>query len=100
AVQIAERDDFEKAGSIADGMMSPDYVYAAIAARQSAAGDDMVALKTLEMIEFPSAEVTALQAMASASVQAGNEQKAIEYLAAAVEAAEEIEHDEEKIRAL
>src|SRR5437764_9367640 len=80
AVQLAEKGDYAKAGSIADGMMTPDYVYAAVAARQSVAGDEETALQTLEMIDFPSAGVAALQAMASANLPADKHEKAVEYL--------------------
>lgn len=100
AIRMAMKGDFGKAQSVADVMAHPDFVYAAIAARQSAGGDETAAFRTLEAIEFASARVSALQAMASANLSNNESEKAVEYLEKAVLAANEIEHDEEKIRAL
>ena len=89
AIQMAMKGDFPKARDIADSMIHPDFVYAAIAVQQSAGGDEAEAFSTLGAIEFPSAVVSALQGMASANFGDEKRAKAIEYLDKAVTAAGE-----------
>ena len=54
----------------------------------------------LDRIDFPAARVTALQHIAAAAIEKGEFGKATDTLDKAAAAAREIEHDEERIRAL
>jgi tetratricopeptide (TPR) repeat protein len=94
----ADKGQFEKAGDIAVRMMHPDAVYARIAIGQAAAGDDKAARKTIEEIEFPRDAVTALNGMAAQKNDSGDDAASIELLSLAQTEADEIEHDEERIR--
>lgn len=96
----ASKGQAEAARSIAGQMEHADFVVGAIAVGQSATGDDAGALATLDTIDFPTAKATALQQIASAKIEGGDTVKAADMLDLAVIAANEIEHDEEKIRAL
>lgn len=89
----------EKAVEVADAMAHPDFVYAGVAVNQAENGDDAAANATLDRIEFPNARVSALLQIASANIGKEGFEKAAESLEAAVAVADEIEHDEEKIRA-
>jgi hypothetical protein len=81
-------------------MVHPDEVLAAIAAERSAAGDTAAAEQTLSSIEFAAARVSALHAIARHYLKDAQTEAAVATLSKAVEAADEIEHDEERIRAL
>ena len=94
----ADNGQFEKAGDIAVRMTHPDAVYARIAIGQAAAGDDEAARKTIEEIEFPRDAVTALNGMAAQRKSEGDDAGATEILLLAQKEADEIEHDEERIR--
>jgi tetratricopeptide (TPR) repeat protein len=96
----AGKGDFAKAAEIADTLAHPDFVYAGIAMKQAVDGDDAAAKATLERIEFAAARVSALQQTAAARLEGGKTEKAVSTLDDAVAAAADIEHDEEKIRAL
>ena len=85
---------------IADMMVHPDIVYSAIAVHQAGNGDDAGLDDTLNRIEFPSAMTSALQSIADAHIDSGNTEKAVNVLERAAMSADEIEHDEEKIRVL
>jgi tetratricopeptide (TPR) repeat protein len=85
---------------IADMMNHPDLVYSAVAVQQAAGGDEAGADETLARLEFFSARTSALQSIADAHTEKGNTEKAIQALEAAAMSAEEIEHDEERIRTL
>lgn len=100
ALVKAAKGDTAKAAEIADTMVHPDFVYAAVAVRQAADGGESAAAETLERIEFAAARVSALQRMALAGLEKGEKEKTVALLDNAVAAAAEIEHDEEKIRAL
>lgn len=97
ALAKAAKGQIAKALEIADSMAHPDFVYAGVAVNQAASGDESAAMVTIERIEYPTARVSAFQQIASAHLENG---KAVEYLDLAAAAAGEIEHDEEKIRAL
>ena len=100
ALKVVVNGDIEKAREIAADMTHPDFVYAGIAVRQAADGDELTAFATIKEIEFSGARVLALQNIASANIEAEKNTKAVESLEKAVESANEIEHDEEKIRSL
>jgi hypothetical protein len=99
ALTMAAKSRTDKAAEVAATMTHPDFVYAGIAVNQATSGDATAADATLDGIEFPAARVNALQQIASAQVEA-NGDEAIRTLDRACGAADEIEHDEEKIRAL
>jgi tetratricopeptide (TPR) repeat protein len=98
ALVMAMRGDIEKARAIADTMVHPDFVYAAIAERQAASGDEPSAMTTIETIDFPTARVSALQHISATQICEKTSEKAVETLRHALESAGQIEHDEEKIR--
>lgn len=99
-LQKAANGEFEKAREIASGMAHPDSVYGGIAFKQAEAGDQNAAGETLELIEFPGASVAALEEIAASKLRAGMTDAAADYLEQAAVCAEEIEHDEERIRSL
>jgi tetratricopeptide (TPR) repeat protein len=99
ALQKSAKGDFEKAAEIATELHHPDYVFADIAIQRFAKGEFEKAQDVLDGIQFPTAEVFALQAMAAERIRAEDNSKAVELLDDAAEAAGEIEHDEERIRA-
>ncbi|MEJ7847059.1 MAG: tetratricopeptide repeat protein [Pyrinomonadaceae bacterium] len=98
AVQKAEQGNFEKAREISNDLDHPDSVYAAIAVKQMAAGDEAAANETLKGIAFPAAIVSAYSMMGVAKLETKDYAKAAEFLEKAVEAAGNTEHDEESIR--
>ncbi len=100
ALKTVVAGDQDKAREIASEMMHPDFVQAGIAVRQAADGDEHSAFGTIEEIDFPSARVLALQNIASAHIEAGENDQALTSLERAVQSANEIEHNEEKIRSL
>jgi tetratricopeptide (TPR) repeat protein len=100
ALLQAARGDFDSAHKISDKMMHSDSVLAGIAIQQAAKGLESDAIETIGEIGFPGAAVTAYHEMASESLQHDNAERAVAYLESAVERANDIEHDEEKARAL
>lgn len=99
AVQKASKTDFEKAEEIAGELSHNSTAYAQIAAHYAMQNDDAKAEQTIEKIDFPVTKANALQNIALINFNKGNDEKAIELLEKATNAAEEIEHSEEKIRA-
>ncbi len=99
ALQKAAKGDFAKALETAATLEHADYAFADVAARQAEAGDEAAALQTLEKIEFPNAQVNALQNIALHELQKGDAAKAVGLFQDAARAADEIEFVEEKIRA-
>lgn len=95
----AGKGQIDVAREIAVDMSHPDFVFAGIAARQSADGDDDAANITISRIEFAGAKVSALLSIAQSKQADEKPDTATKLLATAVEAATEIEHEEEKIRA-
>ncbi len=85
---------------IADLMNHPDFIYAAVAFNQASNGNDAGADETLGRIEFSPAMSSALQNIADVQIEKGELEKAVQSLERGVIAAEEIEHDEERIRTL
>ncbi len=100
ALIAAAKGQPDEARKIAGQMEHTDFVTGAIAVDQAAKGDDTGALATLETIDFPTARAIALQQIASAKIEAGDTVKAADMLDLALTSATEIEHDEEKIRAM
>lgn len=96
----AAKGETAKAAAIAETIAHPDFIYAAIAVNQSANGDHSSAAATLERIQFFAARVASLQQIAAKQLENGEPDKALASANQAVAAANEIEHDEEKIRAL
>lgn len=99
ALQKSAKGEFEKAADIAAELAHPDYVYAAIAIQRATNGEFEKAQEVLDGIDFPAAEVQALCGIAAGRISAEDHAKAVEFLDDAVEAASEIEHDEERIGA-
>lgn len=100
AIVLAGKSKFAEALEIAGTMAHPDFVYAAIAAKQVDDGDDASARATVKEIDFPSATVAAAQHIAATLIAEDAPERSIEWLETGVEAALEVEHDEEKIRSL
>ena len=100
AIRKAVAGDLEKAASIAQEIIHPDYVYAEIAAALAKTGRDVESAEALAKIELPVARASALQAIAAWNLEAGNADAAIAALDKAVGAASEIEHNEELVRTL
>ena len=90
----------EKARSVADLMEHRDNVLAGIAIRQHADGAVADALSTVGEIGFPAAASHALVTMAAASLDKDETDQAAELLDRALVPADEIEHEEERIRSL
>ena len=91
---------FDAARKIAGEMEHPDYVLSAIAIRQFADGDPDGAKSTIREIEFPAARVSAFIHTAHARIAQGETEGIEDLLEPAIADAAEIEHDEEKIRAV
>lgn len=100
ALVKANKGQVEKAAEIADAMLHPEFVLAGIAVKQFSSGDRAAAEATLGRIEYPNARVSALQQIARNEMAANDKSNSLAAVGKAVAAAGEIEHDEERIRAL
>ena len=100
AVQKAAKTDFEKALEIADSLSHNSNAYALIAAHFASQNHETEAEQIIEKIDFPISKAGALQNIALINFNKGDDAKAAEMLEKAAMAANEIEHNEEKIRAL
>ena len=100
ALVKATKGQLDKAREIGNLLTHADSVHGGIAVRQAADGNDTAALATIESIEFAPARVAALHQIASARVESGDTVKAADLLDLAADSAKDIEHDEEKNRAL
>lgn len=100
AIQKAAKNEFEKAREIAGMVIHPDHVLSRIAERQAANGDLAAASETAANIDFPASAAAAWMAMGYVRIGAGDNEKAIEFLENALPRAEDIEHNEERIRIL
>lgn len=98
ALQKVHRGQIEKAVEIADSMVHPDYVFASASARLASDGKKDAAADMLGRVGFPSAKVSALQAIAVTELASGNKDGCISLLDQAKQTAGEIEHNEERIR--
>ena len=90
----------EKARGVADLMDHRDNVLAGIAIRQHADGAVAGSLATVGEIGFPAAASHALVTMAAASLDKDDAEQAVDLLDRALGPADEIEHEEERIRSL
>jgi tetratricopeptide (TPR) repeat protein len=100
ALQKTAKNEFARAFEIAETMEHPDYAFADIAVYQAAAGDDSSAAQTIGRIVYENAKVSALQTIAAAKLEKSETEKAVALLEQAASIAADIEHSEEKIRAL
>lgn len=100
ALVMAAKGRTEKASEVAATMAHPDFVYAGIAVDRASKGFDDVADATLNRIEFPAARVGASLQIAFLQIEKELNGEAIGALDRALLSADEIEHDEEKIRVL
>ena len=98
-LQKSLKGDFDKALQIADGLTHKSDALAIIAVNQAAQSQEENALNTAGQIDFPSVKAGALQNLAMINLQKSEDDKAVGLLEKAGEAANDIEHDEEKIRA-
>jgi tetratricopeptide (TPR) repeat protein len=98
AIICAGKGNIERASEIAQELQHPEFVQAAIAVAQDAKGMD--ASSIVHAIDFPSARVLAWQQIASAHIEKKDLENAADALTKGADAAKEIEHDEERIRAL
>lgn len=98
-LQKSLKGDFDKALQIADGLTHKSDALTIIAVNQAAQSQEDNALNTIEQIDFPNAKVNALQNLAMINLQKSEDAKAVGLLERAIEAAGDIEHAEEKIRA-
>lgn len=99
ALAKAAKSDFTAALDIAARLEHPSNAYAGIAVDQARVGEQAAAETTIEMIDYPLAKSTVLQNVAMINLQKNETAKAVELLEKAFEAANNIEHDEEEIRA-
>lgn len=101
-VAIAEvnKGRLTEAAGIAEEMAHPDFIHAAMAVQYAIGGDEAAAESALDKIVFASARVQSYQQLASARIKNEEFEAAAASLDRAVEAAAEIEHNEEKIRDL
>lgn len=100
ALQKVNQGQIDKAIEIAESMQHPDFVYAAAAANVAASDDREKADDFLSQVEYPSAKVSALLAMAMCEFQNGKKDASVALLDDALQTAKEIEHNEERIRTL
>ncbi len=96
----AAKGDLEGARQIAESMSHPDHVYAAIAGKLHSDGDIEAFKQEVEQIEFAAARVSAFTGIAHSRIAEGATDGVNALLDSAVDDAVEIEHDEERIRAL
>lgn len=96
----ASKSKYDAARKITESMAHPDYVLSTIAVKQFANGDSEGFRATLDEIEFPEARVSAYTGIAHARLSEKQIDGVSELLDAAGVDAAEIEHDEERIRAL
>ena len=100
ALKKAMAGQFDVARDMAGEIAHPDFVFAGIAVKQAEDGDAIGANATLNSIEFPNARVHASLEIATALIASGNADAAAAHLENAGTAAGEIEHNEERLRAL
>jgi len=100
AIIKAEKGEMAKALEISGSLLHPDNVLAAVAVHRSANGDEDAANATLAEIEFPAAAVSALTSIAARKFEKGGFEAGSAHLSQAINVAEMIEHDVERVRAL
>lgn len=97
-IKLAELGVIERARLVADTLDHHDNVLAAIATSQYSAGSESTAFETMTEIGFPSSAAHAFIAMAAADIEGDKFEKAAVVLEKALGPADEIEHEEERIR--
>jgi hypothetical protein len=100
ALKKAAAGQFDAAREISSELSHPDFVYAGIAVKQAEGGDAVGANATLNSIEFASARVHASLEIAAIMAANGNNEAAAAHLENASRSAMEVEHNEERLRAL
>lgn len=100
ALVKARKGQIDKARDLAAAVIHPDEVLGGIALKQDEMGDDDAAQATIDEIDFAGAAVGALIAMAAARFKKEESGKAADLLIKAGTIAEEIEHNEERVRVL
>lgn len=100
ALEKAAKGQIDTAREVGNSLNHPDFVHGGIAVKQAADGHDNEALATIAIIDFAPARVAALHQIASAKIEGGDTAKAADLLELATASADEIEHEEEKIRTL
>ncbi len=99
AIKKIEAGEIEKALDIAGALSHPDSVYAAAAVKYALRGDEESVKDILGRIEYAPEKVYALIGMASAKFDTGDADAAADTLGLATDAADTIDHNEEKLRA-
>ncbi|MGD9561322.1 MAG: tetratricopeptide repeat protein [Pyrinomonadaceae bacterium] len=99
-LMLASVGEIDKARSVADMMNHRDNVLAGIAVRQHSDGAIDAAIETVGEIGFPAAAAHAFVTMAAAAIEKGDAEQAVDVLERSLGPAEEIEHEEERIRTL
>ncbi|MFZ1702359.1 MAG: hypothetical protein WBO10_06145 [Pyrinomonadaceae bacterium] len=100
AIAKAHKGQHEKASEVAESLAHPDQVLAAIAVDQAVKGDAAAAEETFGRIEFATARANGWQQIAAAQLESESPEKAATSLERALGDADEIEHQEERLRAL
>lgn len=100
AISKAQKGDIDTAKQIAVSVFHPDQILAGIALKQAEAGSDEEALATIDEIDYAGSATVALLSIAAMRIEKEDHESAVSFLEEAVNAAADIEHDEEKLRAL
>ena len=100
ALQKVAKGKTDAALDLTSSMQHADHVFAAAAVRAAADGESDEAADLLERVEYANAKVMALQSMAMKEFESGNKDACVDLLTEAQSTATEIEHNEERIRAL
>lgn len=95
-----EKGQIDKADEIAETLPHPEQVDAAIAVKLAVDGDMEAAIADVAEIDFAASRAWALRKIATNCIGKGDLDGAIRCLELAITAADEIEHDEERIRTL
>jgi len=100
AIKKALSGDFDKASEVAEQILNPDYVYAEIAVGLAKSGRDEESGECLDRIELSAARASALQELSAWNREKGNADAGLALLDQGFDAAEEIEHGEERVRSM
>ncbi len=100
ALRKAAKGDFEKAIEVAEDLEHSSNAFAGFSTSRALAGDNLLAMQTLDRVEFYNSRVDALQEIAFNYLRQDEFEKAGEMLEHAASEADEIEFTEDKIRAM
>ena len=95
-----EKGQIDKADEMATSLPHPEQVNAAIAVKTAVDGDLETAIADVAEIDFAASRTWALRKIAANCIANGDLDEAVRCLELSVTAADEIEHDEERIRTL